>query len=240
MCVGYDTHRFDFMSGTLGSVNLLWTELPVWRKSSGCHEDRSVEFFVGLCWSYSSVSINLHPPTVEELSVDLFIREQHRPSLSTVICWGVDQNTCILRRPSVKFLFGCTMLHITPCLCTYIILYSFYSSLNYRDRFVVLFGSHLQWLLLHVFVKEIPPSSAGVCCGVTWMWVWSSLAHCRCRCFHVRFGLCRQLRKIEATLCQNLSGSIRSPWIHIRLSDSYRRCSEIMWAQNPIAQECNL
>ena len=77
-------------------------------------------FFVGLCWKFSSVSINLHPLTVEDLSVDLFIREQHRPSLSTVTCWGVDENTCILRRPSVKLLFGCTMLHITPCLCTYI------------------------------------------------------------------------------------------------------------------------
>ena len=37
-----------------------------------------------------------------------------------------------------------------------------------------------------------------------------------------------------------LSVPMSPAWIRIRLSRSCTRCSEIMWAQNPIVQECNL
>ena len=226
-------------------MNLRSSRLP-WRQICGV-----------FCWSLSKLNVLLVFCWL--LVVDLLVFVEvilQFQSTSThcgrIICWFVHKRT------TLTFTFDCYLLggrweylcsqasfseitllwlHNVAHHSALMHLYSLYSSLNYRVRFVALFGSHLQRLLLHVFVKEIPPSSLGVCCGVTWMWLWSSLAHCRFRCFLVRFGLCRAAQENWGDLSQNLSvrlDRMKSYQIHIR--DVLRSCERrIQLCKNAIS-----
>ena len=123
---------------------------------------------------------------MEELSVDLFIREQHRPLLSTVTCCGVYSQASF---SEITLWLHIVADHSVLMHLYYLIIILF---ITYRDRF-------RSFACESLAVTSSPRFRADV-----------SLAEFGSLQVSVS-AFAGQLRKIEATLSQNLSGSIRSP-----------------------------